>query len=82
MKFKLLMLSMLFLGSSGLVLGAAYYVDPSKGSDENNGLSETSPWKTLAKINSSKFAPGDVILLRRGAIWREQLNFPSSADRD
>src|SRR5258708_20450857 len=78
MKFKRLMLSMLFLGSSGLVQGATYYVDPSKGSDNNNGLSETSPWKTLAKINSSQFAPGDVILLRRGAIWREQLNFPSS----
>ena len=78
MKFKLLMLSMLFLGSSGLALGTTYYVDPSKGSDDNNGLSETSPWKTLAKINASKFAPGDVILLRKGAIWREQLNFPSS----
>src|SRR5437879_1487340 len=78
MKLKLLMLSMLLLGSSGLVQGATYYVDLSKGSDGNTGLSETSPWKTLAKINSSKFAPGDVILLRKGAIWREQLNFPSS----
>lgn len=78
MKFKLLMLSILFFISSGLVQGATYYVDSSKGSDENNGLSETSPWKTLAKINSSQFAPGDIILLRRGEIWREQLNFPSS----
>lgn len=78
MKFKVLLLSLLFFASPGLVRGATYYVDSSQGSDQNNGLSETSPWKTLAKINSSKFAPGDIILLRRGAIWREQLNFPSS----
>src|ERR1700740_1289149 len=79
MKRKLFLLPALFLAACTLVQGATYYVDSSKGDDANNGLSEASPWKTLAKINSSKFATGDIILLRRGAIWREQLNFPSSA---
>jgi parallel beta-helix repeat protein len=78
MKVKLLILSMLLVSSSAFVEGATYYVDFSNGNDQNNGLSEASPWKTLAKITSSKFAPGDIILLRRGSIWREQLNFPSS----
>ena len=78
MKRKLFLLSALFLAECTLVQGANYYVDSSKGDDANNGLSEASPWKTLAKINSSKFATGDIILLRRGATWREQLNFPSS----
>ena len=78
MVFKLLILSILFFTSCPLLQGTTYYVDSSGGSDDNNGLSATSPWKTLAKINSFKFAPGDIILLRRGSIWREQLNFPSS----
>jgi parallel beta-helix repeat protein len=78
MMFRLLILSILFFTSCPLLRGTTYYVDVSGGSDDNNGLSATSPWKTLAKINSSKFAPGDIILLRRGSIWREQLNFPSS----
>ena len=60
------------------MLGATYYVDSIDGRDDNNGISAATPWKTLAKINSSKFLPADKILLRRGSVWREQLKFPSS----
>jgi parallel beta-helix repeat protein len=72
-------LLLLFLFCACPVLRATtYYVDSANGNDSNNGNSPSSPWKTLAKINSSKFMPGDVILLRRESLWREQLNFPSS----
>ena len=55
-----------------------YYVDSSGGDDHNNGTSMNSAWRTIAKINASKFSPGDILLLRRGSVWHEQLNFPSS----
>jgi len=37
---------------------ATYYVDAIKGKDINNGLSPSSPWKTIAKLNALKFYPG------------------------
>jgi parallel beta-helix repeat protein len=57
---------------------ANYYVDVTNGNDSNNGLSETTAWKTIAKVNASKFNPGDQILFKRGNVWREQLTIPSS----
>jgi parallel beta-helix repeat protein len=64
--------------ASPLARSTTYYVDSQNGNDSNNGASPTSAWRSLAKVNSSKFSPNDSLLLRRGSIWREQLNFPSS----
>ncbi|RPJ39533.1 MAG: right-handed parallel beta-helix repeat-containing protein, partial [Planctomycetaceae bacterium] len=56
-----------------------YYVDASAGNDVNSGRSTTTPWRTLAKVNSyTGFAAGDRILLQRGRTWREQLTVPRS----
>jgi hypothetical protein len=55
-----------------------FYVDATNGKDINDGLSPSSPWKTIAKVNASKFNPGDQILFKRGETWREQLTVPSS----
>jgi hypothetical protein len=49
-----------------------YYVSNS-GSDGNNGTSTSTPWKTLAKVNSITFVAGDTISLQCGGVWREQL---------
>lgn len=57
---------------------ASYYVDATNGNDADNGLSQSAPWKTIAKVNSSKFNPGDQILFKMGEVWREQLDVPSS----
>jgi hypothetical protein len=43
---------------------ATYYVDATNGKDTSNGLSEATPWKTVAKVNASSFNPGDQILLK------------------
>lgn len=59
-------------------LCATYYVDSVSGSDNNNGLSAGSPWRTLARVNSAVLAPADNVLLRRGSIWREQLTLKNS----
>lgn len=57
---------------------ATYYVDATNGNDTNDGLSPSTAWKTIAKVNSSSFQPGDSILFKRGEIWREELIVQSS----
>ena len=46
---------------------ATYYVDCAAGSDAALGASPAAAWRTVAKVSASTFAPGDAILLRRGA---------------
>src|SRR6476620_6923493 len=74
MKSLLLLLFVFF----GLTASATTYYVSSSGNDANNGTSTTTSWRTIAKINSSAFLPGDFILFRRGDTWREQLTIPSS----
>jgi len=67
--FKLILTSIL------LVLGltaqsTTYYVSPS-GNDSNNGTSQSTPWRTIARVNQSAYSyqPGDQILFRRGGVY-------------
>ncbi len=53
-------------------LAADYYVSNS-GEDDHPGTSPSKPWKTISKVNRSRFLPGDTIRFERGGIWREQL---------
>lgn len=46
-----------------------YYVDSVSGNDSNNGTSSTTPWQSLAKVNSVTFAPGSQILFKAGDSW-------------
>ncbi|MDP6439268.1 MAG: hypothetical protein QGH74_06520 [Candidatus Brocadiia bacterium] len=55
-----------------------YYVDATVGSDANDGLSPATAWRSLGKVRAWAFDPGDSILLKRGAFWRERLVIPSS----
>jgi parallel beta-helix repeat protein len=75
---KSLLLFLFVLSACPAIHGTTFYVDATNGNDGNPGNSSASPWKTLAKVGSSKFMPGDTLLLRRGSVWREQLNFASS----
>ncbi|HEY5585244.1 MAG TPA: RICIN domain-containing protein [Ruminiclostridium sp.] len=50
-----------------------YYISQSAGNDNNNGTSMSTPWKTLAKVGSMSYGPGDQILLKCGDTWNEQL---------
>ncbi|HET8547773.1 MAG TPA: right-handed parallel beta-helix repeat-containing protein [Bryobacteraceae bacterium] len=60
---------------------ATYYVDADAGKDANSGASPATAWKTLDKVNTTAFSPGDRILLRSGSVWREQLA-PKSSGRE
>lgn len=68
---------------TSLSWGTTYYVSNSgndfcSGTAQTIGTSGICAWKTISKINNSKFNPGDSVLLNRGGVWREQLTVPSS----
>jgi len=53
--------------ASTIVSATDYYVS-SSGNDSSNGLSTSTPWRTIAKVNSefARMVPGDRILFNRG----------------
>jgi hypothetical protein len=55
--------------SSCATQGPTYYVNCSSGSDDNNGTSSTSAWKTIAKVSATKFSAGSTIYLARSCSW-------------
>lgn len=67
----LIMTAWVLIASSAFA--ATYYVDSLSGRDSNNGLSQASPWQTIAKVNSTALRPGDTVLFKRGSVWRESL---------
>ncbi len=71
-------LALLLVFSVSTVRAATYYVDSAGGNDGWDGTSEATAWKTIAKVNSSSFDPGDQVKFKRGGIWHEQLTIPSS----
>lgn len=50
-----------------------YYVDATSGNDANNGLSPSTPWKTMDRVNAFPFVPGNRILFKRGEHWYHQI---------
>jgi len=65
---------------SMMSFAATYYVSNTTvgASDSNNGLSPAAPWKTLSKVNSANFAPGDFVLFKRGDIFFGTLTVKNS----
>lgn len=63
------------------LFGADYHVDP-LGDDARDGLTESTAWRTLGKVNRTTFRPGDRILLKSGGEWRGQLAPRGSGSRE
>jgi P2-related tail formation protein len=74
---KSFLLSFIIILICSTAVATNYYISP-VGNDNNNGTSPTTPWKTIAKINSRTFSAGDVIMFQRGGVWRETLSPLSS----
>ncbi|GAB6928179.1 hypothetical protein JCM10914A_21620 [Paenibacillus sp. JCM 10914] len=53
--------------------GTAYYVDADNGNDTNAGTSPGVAWKTLDKVNTVVFQPGDAIRFKAGGVWHGAL---------
>ena len=46
-----------------------YFVSSLNGNDENDGLSESTAFKSLNKINEIELAPGDKVFLLKGSVF-------------
>jgi hypothetical protein len=70
----------LVLVCSAFAHATDYYVDCNYGSNANDnpGTSPQQAWRTLLKIGTSSFLPGDTINLLRDCTWNETLTPPSS----
>ena len=78
--FRVFIKAAFLLMLSALTASAAtYYVSSSDPNASDSYTTPTSalPWKTLAKINATTFAPGDTIYLKCGDTWRETLTITS-----
>lgn len=53
--------------------GAKVYYVSNSGNDSNNGTSPSTPWKTIAKVNSTNFSRNTYVCFKRGDMWRETL---------
>ncbi|PWN65081.1 hypothetical protein C1631_020980 [Chryseobacterium phosphatilyticum] len=49
-----------------------YYIS-NDGNDNNSGTSVDAPWRTIGKVNSILFQPGNRILFKSGGIWNDVL---------
>lgn len=70
----------LFLLIFSVTYSATYYVSTS-GNDSytpTQAQNQLTPWKSLNKINSLTFAPGDSILFKKGDSWIGSIIVPSS----
>ncbi len=80
----LLLLTVALPGNSRAAAAATattYYVDSATGNDENPGTSEDGPWKSLDRVNSHTFAPGDRLLLKADTTYTGMLA-PQGSGKD
>ncbi|MCX6136773.1 MAG: T9SS type A sorting domain-containing protein, partial [Ignavibacteriales bacterium] len=57
-----------------------YHVDSISGNDAADGLSASTAWKTLTKVNAVVFQPGDSVLFKSGCTWTGTLRPMGSGD--
>jgi hypothetical protein len=61
---------------------AIYHVDADAGDDASDGQTPGQAWKTLARVNSQVFQPGDQILFKAGTHYSGQLKPQGSGTND
>lgn len=66
-------LILLILALTSMGAWGAYYVDSVGGSDRSSGTSQAAPWRTLDKVSSTTFGPGDGVRFKRGCQFRGML---------
>ncbi len=59
---------------------ATFYIDPDKGNDAAEGTTDASAWKSLERVNTATFIPGDKVLFKRGGLWRGQFQPQSGSN--
>jgi parallel beta-helix repeat protein len=72
---------------SGLLLishtaqSETYYLSSSGGNDANDGLSESSAWQSLDKLNTTKLPDDTTLRFKRGDVFRGSININASNAR-
>lgn len=74
---KVCLLLTLVVFSFGVGYSATYYIS-NGGNDSNTGITTSQAWKSLAKVNSWTFKPGDQILFQRGSAFYGSLTVKNS----
>ncbi len=69
-----LILLAFLLASLASLHAASYHLDAEGGSDDGDGLSPATAWRSVAKVNAFTFQPGDSLLLKAGSAWTGQLH--------
>jgi uncharacterized repeat protein (TIGR02059 family) len=71
---------MMFLCLVSVIASATDYYVSSSGNDSANGLSSSTPWQSISKVNSafSGINPGDRILFKRGDVFYGTLRISRS----
>lgn len=64
--FWLLFAGPLAIQGGARASGQTFYVDATKGSDTNDGLSEATSWQTLQRVSLETLQPGDRLLFHAG----------------
>lgn len=68
----------ILLFTSFLLNATTYYVDSKAGDDLSAGTSTLTPWRTLAKVESTVLLPGDSVLLKAGSCFRTDYDIDAS----
>jgi putative cofactor-binding repeat protein len=66
------------LPAGPVISGVTYYVS-SSGSDSNSGTSPGQAWRTVARVNSARLAPGDGVLFQGGETFSDAVLMPGSS---
>ncbi len=64
------------------VWAQTYFVDAISGNDSFPGTSPGNAWKSLKKVSSITFLPGDQVLFKRGQTWHGSLTIAGSGTSD
>lgn len=75
---KKILTTLLLIAAATLTQANTYYVSTT-GNDNNNGKTISEAWKTITKVNSVSFLPGDIILFQAGATFPGNIDKPSGA---
>jgi hypothetical protein len=70
--------SLLFMVCARPAAAVDYFVSPT-GMDIHDGMSTGSPWRTLARVSTASFHPGDRVLLQGGETFPGTLTLHSAA---
>jgi hypothetical protein len=67
---------------AGNRLSSVFYIDSENGNDLNDGLSETTAWKSYSNIHATGLVPGDTLKFKRGSKYTKALYINDSGEKD